>query len=95
VCRQQNGSIACGDKLCVLVCACSTGLQQLDNGCSAFERGGVDVCEFTAPDVGHIAGVALATDASCTGGMPDAAACTGQSDSDSRCSVVEGTALRC
>lgn len=47
---------------------CSTGPQQLDNGCSAFERGSVAVCEFAAPDVGRVRGVALATDASCRGG---------------------------
>ena len=52
---------------CQRPCLCSTGPQQLDNGCSAFERGGVDVCEFTAPAVGRIEGVALATDTRCGG----------------------------
>lgn len=48
-------------------CLCSSGPQQLDNGCSAFERGSVDVCEFTAPAVRRIESVAMATDTSCAG----------------------------
>ncbi len=45
----------------------STGEQLLDNGRSAFERGGVDVCRFVAADVGAIDRIVLALDDSSSG----------------------------
>lgn len=45
----------------------STGEQLLDNGRSAFERGGVDVCRFVAADTGAIDHIVLALDDSSSG----------------------------
>lgn len=59
ICRKQ---VRADDMIVTFVKSCSTGQQPLDNGRSAFERGGVDVCKFDAPDVASVNRVALATD---------------------------------